>query len=419
MLISLCDPHTCRSTRTCSTGRDYPDSLISRPQYSRSNSGRALAAAAARQPQQRWRAPEATAERGSTTRGGGESWQRAEGAHYVRRPVSVARTPIQMSWTDSIFSSLLGSVWEYVSGGDLLPDAPEGPDTADVEAGAAASGRMGDDTPVQPRYADFKALKGARQQQQHQPGPPAMAAASPPPATPQQASSQAPLYAAEGQHNMVGYYVKTVGDAPVTVPTPLTPEQVAKVSVQAEVGSAWNAGGATWETRDLSSWIKTRLPQLCAAELLADSPGASYDTAAAAAQNSTPPPPLFLSIKVGGESEASVAVVRGAVRPGFDLSLELEWAGGNRATLEVLESDLPPAPPFAAPKYGVNLKPGEHAPPIVQNSAELPPSAGGTAAATPGGRRREDISEEAAKRAFAGVPPRVGVRLGRVLRAVH
>ena len=71
----------------------------------------------------------------------------------------------------------------------------------------------------------------------------------------QQQQQQQQLYSAEGQHDMVGYYVKTVGDAPVTIPTPLSPEQQA--AAQASVvhagggGSAWNRSGATWETRDL------------------------------------------------------------------------------------------------------------------------------------------------------------------------
>jgi hypothetical protein len=62
-------------------------------------------------------------------------------------------------------------------------------------------------------------------------------------------------YEEEGEHGRAGYYVKTVGNAPVAKPTALSSAEAASLAACSDGGSAWNSGG-TWEDQDLSKWAK-------------------------------------------------------------------------------------------------------------------------------------------------------------------
>ena len=138
------------------------------------------------------------------------------------------------SFTDWLCSTLLGRPWLYLTGTDLLPLEEQLPE---------------DTTAADPEACDVEIEGGTR----------------------------APvLYAKHGRHGMSGYHVKTVGNAPVAVPQPLNAaEQRARAEATASptptVGSAWNAGGGTWETRDTTAWATSRLPTLFAADGRSDS----------------------------------------------------------------------------------------------------------------------------------------------------
>eukprot|EP01043_Picozoa_sp_COSAG02_P054530 COSAG02_NODE_6187_length_3744_cov_2.283402_4_plen_186_part_00 len=143
----------------------------------------------------------------------------------ARMPSSSSTTVTAKSLTDWLCSALLGRPWQFLTGVDLLPPAGvlfEDSVTIDPEAGDAECEGLA--------------------------APPA-------------------LYSADGQHGMSGYHVKTVGNAPVGVPQPLTPAERSRAEASAGVttGSAWNTVGGTWETRDTTAWATTRLPELCCA----------------------------------------------------------------------------------------------------------------------------------------------------------
>ena len=189
--------------------------------------------------------------------------------------------PETTSVTDWLCSAIFGRGWQLLTGADLLPSA-----AADGEGAALLD-------------ADPEAPSADEQ-------------------TPAAAAGEIEsLYSAEGKHTkQTGYYVKTVGNAPVAKPQALSVEQV--VAAQASPagaisgGSAWNALG-TFETRDTTSWAKKRLPELSAA--------------CAVIQTLTAD---------GGD--ASLAVVRGELRAGFCLELSISWAGGD-CELEVLDTE--------------------------------------------------------------------------------
>lgn len=127
-----------------------------------------------------------------------------------------------MSVTDWFCSALLGRPWQFLTGVDLLP---------------ARNNFLEEKTSVDPETGDVST----------------------------EGSTGPVLYVADGQHGMSGYHVKTVGNAPVAVPQPLTAGEraCAEASARGATGSAWNADGGTWETRDTTSWATARLPALC------------------------------------------------------------------------------------------------------------------------------------------------------------
>ena len=122
------------------------------------------------------------------------------------------------------------------------------------------------------------------------------------------------LYSAEGEHGRAGYYVKTVGNAPVAAPTKLNAEEAAQKEAPKRTGSAWNTGG-TWENKDVTKWAKVSLPPLFEGQRVGD---------------------IAVRSATLSSGHASVVLVRGKMRPGFDLKLELEWEQGE------------PKPPAAA-----------------------------------------------------------------------
>jgi hypothetical protein len=154
-----------------------------------------------------------------------------------------------MSVTDWLCSALLGRPWQFLTGVDLLP---------------ARNSLLEEKPSVDPEAGDVST----------------------------EGSTTGPvLYVADGQHGMSGYHVKTVGNAPVAVPQPLTAGERASAEASAKAattGSAWNAEGGTWETRDTTAWATMRLPALC--DIHAGS--------------------IIKQVKVVG-GDASVAVVRG------------------------------------------------------------------------------------------------------------
>ena len=129
------------------------------------------------------------------------------------------------SFTDWLCSALLGRPWLYLTGTDLLPASEDQlPDTTADE---------------DPEFGDVEVEGGTR---------------------------ASVLYAKDGRHGMSGYHVKTVGNAPVAVPQPLSTAEQARARAEATIGSAWNAGGGTWETRDTTAWATSRLPSLFVAD---------------------------------------------------------------------------------------------------------------------------------------------------------
>ena len=173
---------------------------------------------------------------------------RASGA--PARPPTPQPTMNAKSLTDWLCSALLGRPWQFLTGVDLLPAAEPVLEDRDVA--------------LDPESGD-----------------------------PERKCIAAPhsLYDAGGQHGMSGYHVRTVGNAPVAVPQPLTAEEKARAegcAGAAAGGSVWNKEGGTWETRDTTAWATTRLPQLCCVD------GRS----------------AIVQLEVSG-GDASVAVVRG------------------------------------------------------------------------------------------------------------
>jgi len=153
-----------------------------------------------------------------------------------------------------------------------------------------------------------------QQEPQAEPGPPQQ---GPPQQEPQAAAAAAEpeqLYSAEGEHGRAGYYVKTVGNAPVAAPTKLNAEEAAQKQAPKRTGSAWNTGG-TWENKDVTKWAKVSLPPLFEGQRVGD---------------------IAVRSATLSSGHASVVLVRGKMRPGFDLKLELEWEQGE------------PKPPAAA-----------------------------------------------------------------------
>ena len=207
-------------------------------------------------------------------------------------PAAGSPTTAAVSLTDWFLSAWCGAPWQYLTGQDLLP------------AGGGPGG-----------YAPLEQQEQGLDPEDPQPQP--------------EEGREEPerLYEASGSHGMAGYHVKTVGNAPVAPPRKLTDDEASAAAATADTSgggpSAWNAGG-TWESRDTSSWTRSRLPQLCAS-------------------------PIASIAVLGGDS--SIAVVRGQQRAGFDLELELGWGEGGRCTVEVMDSDdpsdleLPPSAP--------------------------------------------------------------------------
>ena len=187
------------------------------------------------------------------------------------------------SWTDWILSGLPGTrvPWYYLTGSDLLPD--------EDQDGGAGVGVM-----VEPQAQ------------------PALAVAA-------TEASPLGLYEAGGQHGQAGYYTKTVGNAPVASPRKLSPEEVAAATAAAAAAaadgaqSAWNVSGTTWETRDTTAWTVSRLPVLLSAGV---GPPGGYGSARFHIVNAT------VDME---QSSSSLALVRGKPRPGYDLSLSLDW----------------------------------------------------------------------------------------------
>jgi hypothetical protein len=113
-----------------------------------------------------------------------------------------------------------------------------------------------------------------------------------------------PLYAESGEHGRVGGIVRTVGNAPVRKPVALSEQEARQHEFQRKgSGSAWNVGG-TWEDKDMSKWAKSTLPGMLSgvANSTVSITGASIE---------------------GGR--ASVVMVRGQMRPGWDLNIKLQW----------------------------------------------------------------------------------------------
>ena len=147
-------------------------------------------------------------------------------------PPALAAPAPASSLTDWLCGAILGASWSYLTGQDLLPAPGEGEAAAllDEESDPEAGGE---------------------------------------PAAPSSDAETKPLYyTASGKHDMAGYYVKTVGNAPVLAPQRLTAaeaqaaQSTAAASPAASGSSAWNKNGGTWETRDTTAWATSRLPEL-------------------------------------------------------------------------------------------------------------------------------------------------------------
>ena len=161
-------------------------------------------------------------------------------------------------------------------------------------------------------------------------------AAAPAPATAE------PYYAESGEHGQAGYYVKTVGCAPVAKPVSLSETEAAKHAIlnRSGSGSAWNGAG-TWEDKDVSAWAKVSFPEPHETSPIAACFGARghlqrrccwADDGTAARQDALRELLVGLSsstvrisaVEMSG-GRASCVMVRGQKRAGWDLTLELSW----------------------------------------------------------------------------------------------